>query len=54
VNKLGLKKVDKEYYVQVDGMITQEAIDQMKMVLKWGLMVGSIKQKCEARLINKF
>jgi hypothetical protein len=22
-------------------MITQEAIDQMKMVLKWGLMVGS-------------
>jgi len=24
------KKVDKEYYVQVDGIITQEAIDKMK------------------------
>jgi hypothetical protein len=29
-------------------MITQEAIDQMKMVLKWGLMVGSMTKNAEA------
>ena len=30
------KKVDKEYYVQVDGIITQEAIDKMKMGVEIG------------------
>ena len=30
------KKVDKEYYVQVDGIITQEAID----ILKEGVEIG--------------
>jgi 23S rRNA pseudouridine2457 synthase len=30
------KKVDKEYYVQVDGIITQEAIEKMKMGVEIG------------------
>lgn len=46
------KKVDKEYYVQVDGIITQEAIDKMKNGVEIGFEgVKYITQKCEARLI---
>ena len=30
------KKVEKEYYVQVDGIITQEAIDKMKKGVEIG------------------
>ncbi|OCB77879.1 pseudouridine synthase [Flavobacterium crassostreae] len=46
------KKVEKEYYVQVDGMITQEAIDQLKA----GVTIGYngtkyLTQKCQAQLL---
>lgn len=48
------KKVEKEYYVQVDGVITQEAID----LLKEGVEIGFdgrkyITKKCEAKLISE-
>jgi 23S rRNA pseudouridine2457 synthase len=36
------KKVDKEYYVQVDGVINQQAIDQIKRELKSDLTVPNI------------
>lgn len=47
------KKVDKEYYVQVDGVISQEAID----ILKIGVEIGFDGKKymtkpCVASLIN--
>ena len=46
------KKVDKEYYVQVDGIITQEAIDKMKEGVEIGFDGGKYKtKKCEARLV---
>ncbi|REG94118.1 pseudouridine synthase [Flavobacterium aquicola] len=46
------KKVDKEYYVQVDGVITQEAIDILKEGVEIGFDGGKYKtKKCEARLI---
>jgi 23S rRNA pseudouridine2457 synthase len=50
VNKLGLKKVDKEYYVQVDGMITQEAIDQMKDGVEMGFDGGKYQTKMRSPL----
>jgi 23S rRNA pseudouridine2457 synthase len=37
------KKVDKEYFVQVDGVINQQAIDQIKKELKSDLTVPNIK-----------
>ena len=48
------KKVDKEYYVQVDGIINQEAID----LLKKGVEIGFngtkyITKSCTAVLINE-
>ena len=36
------KKVDKEYYVQVDGIITPEAIEQLKKESKLVLMAQNI------------
>jgi len=46
------KKVDKEYYVQVDGIITQEAIDQMKNGVEIGFNGEKYQtKKCEARLV---
>lgn len=48
------KKVDKEYYVQVDGIITQEAIDKIKEGVEIGFDGGKYKtKKCEARLISE-
>lgn len=48
------KKVDKEYYVQVDGIITQEAIDQMKAGVEIGFNgTKYITKKCEAALITE-
>ena len=48
------KKVDKEYYVQVDGIITQEAIDQMKAGVEIGFNgTKYITKPCEARLIQE-
>ena len=48
------KKVDKEYYVQVDGVITQAAIE----ILKAGVEIGFdgskyTTKKCEARLLTE-
>ncbi len=47
------KKVEKEYYVQVDGIITQEAIDQ----LKDGVQIGFngkkyTTKKCQAFILE--
>lgn len=44
---------DKEYYVQVDGIITQDAIDQMKKGVTIGIQGSKYKTKpCEAELIE--
>lgn len=47
------KKVEKEYYVQVDGIITQEAINQ----LKEGVLIGFngkkyLTRKCQASILT--
>lgn len=48
------KKVDKEYYVQVDGVITQAAIDLLKEGVEIGFDGGKYKtKKCDARLITE-
>ena len=48
------KKVDKEYFVQVDGIITQEAIDQMKAGVEIGFNgTKYTTKKCDARLISE-
>ena len=48
------KKVDKEYYVQVDGDINQEAIDKLKVGVEIGFNgTKYITKPCEARLINE-
>lgn len=50
--KIRSKKVDKEYFVQVGGIITQEAIDKIKEGVDIGFDGGKYKTKrCEARLI---
>ena len=48
------KKVEKEYYVQVDGLITQEAIE----LLKLGVLIGFngekyLTKKCNAHILNQ-
>ncbi|MFT5251454.1 MAG: 23S rRNA pseudouridine2457 synthase [Flavobacteriales bacterium] len=49
------KKVDKEYYVQVDGIITQEAITILKAGVEIGFDGGKyVTTKCEAHLIHDF
>ena len=46
------KKIDKEYYVQVDGVITQEAIDELKKRVEIGFNgTKYITKPCESRLI---
>lgn len=46
------KKVDKEYFVQVDGVITQEAIEQLKKGVEIGFNgTKYITKPCESRLI---
>lgn len=48
------KKVDKEYFVQVDGIITQEAIDLLKEGVEIGFDGGKYRtRKCDARLIHE-
>ncbi|SDX49759.1 pseudouridine synthase [Flavobacterium degerlachei] len=48
------KKVDKEYYVQVDGVMTQGAIDKMKMGVEIGFNgTKYITKRCEAFLIEE-
>ena len=47
------KKVDKEYYVQVDGIITQEAIDKIQNGVEIGFKGSKYKTKpCTAFLIS--
>jgi 23S rRNA pseudouridine2457 synthase len=48
------KKIEKEYFVQVDGIITQEAVDQ----LRTGVTISVDKEPyltkpCKSRLINE-
>lgn len=48
------KKVEKEYYVQVDGLVTQEAIE----ALKNGVLIGFngkkyLTKKCEAHILKE-
>ncbi|GEC77841.1 pseudouridine synthase [Flavobacterium aquatile] len=48
------KKVEKEYYVQVDGLVTQEAIEELKS----GVLIGFngkkyLTKKCEARILQE-
>ncbi|KDN56094.1 RNA pseudouridine synthase [Flavobacterium seoulense] len=48
------KKVDKEYYVQVDGIITQNAIDEIKKGVEIGFNgTKYITKPCEAKLIHE-
>jgi 23S rRNA pseudouridine2457 synthase len=48
------KKVYKEYYVQVDGIITQQAIEELKKGVEIGFKGLKYKTKpCEARLIHE-
>jgi 23S rRNA pseudouridine2457 synthase len=52
--KVRSKKVDKEYYVQVDGIITQEAIDRMKKGVEIGFNgTKYITKPCESSLLNE-
>ncbi|MFY8181766.1 MAG: pseudouridine synthase [Flavobacterium sp.] len=48
------KKVEKEYYVQVDGIVTQEAIEELKN----GVLIGFngkkyLTKKCTAHILNE-
>lgn len=46
------KKVEKEYYVQVDGLITQDAIEQLKNGVQIGFNGKKYTtKKCEARIL---
>ncbi|SFF26669.1 pseudouridine synthase [Flavobacterium xueshanense] len=48
------KKVDKEYYVQVDGVINQEAIEQLQKGVEIGFNgTKYITKPCKASLINQ-
>lgn len=48
------KKVDKEYYVQVDGIINQEAIEKMKNGVEIGFNgTKYITKPCESFIINE-
>jgi 23S rRNA pseudouridine2457 synthase len=48
------KKVDKEYYVQVDGIINQEAIEKMKNGVEIGFNgTKYITKRCQSHIINE-
>lgn len=48
------KKVDKEYYVQVDGIINQEAVDKMKKGVQIGFNgTKYITKRCKSHIINE-
>ena len=47
------KKVEKEYYAQVDGIITEEAVEQLKNSVEIGFHGKKyITKKCQAKLID--
>ena len=48
------KKVEKEYYVQVDGLITPEAIEQIKKGVEIGFNgTKYVTKPCEAFIVNE-
>ena len=48
------KKVEKEYYAQVDGLITAEAIEKLKYGVEIGFKgIRYVTRKCQARIINE-
>lgn len=48
------KTVEKEYYAQVDGIITQEAVERLKNGVEIGFKgIKYTTRKCEARLISE-
>ena len=48
------KKVDKEYYVQVDGVITPEAIEELQKGVEIGFDGGKYKTKpCKAFIVTE-
>jgi 23S rRNA pseudouridine2457 synthase len=52
-HKVRSKKVEKEYYVQVDGIITNEAIEKIKKGVEIGFKgTKYITKPCKAFLIN--
>ena len=53
-HKVRSKKVEKEYYVQVDGLITQEAIDKIKNGVEIGFKgIRYITKPCTAFILNE-
>lgn len=47
------RKVEKEYYVQVDGVVTKEAVEELKCGVVIGTKKGKYKTKpCEARVLE--
>lgn len=52
-NYITSRKVDKEYYVLVDGIITQEAIEEMKKGVKIGIKGEKyLTNPCDARILD--
>jgi 23S rRNA pseudouridine2457 synthase len=48
------KTVEKEYYAQVDGLITEEAVEQLKNGVEIGFKgIRYTTKKCEASIINQ-
>ncbi|HQA75376.1 pseudouridine synthase, partial [Flavobacterium sp.] len=48
------KTVEKEYYAQVDGVITNKAIEQLKNGVEIGFKgIRYTTKKCEAKIINQ-
>ena len=48
------KKVEKEYFAQVDGLITQQAIEQLQLGVEIGFKgTRYVTQPCKARILNE-
>jgi 23S rRNA pseudouridine2457 synthase len=48
------KKVEKEYYAQVDGLVTQEAIEQLKQGVEIGFKgTRYVTRQCEASILSQ-
>lgn len=48
------KTIEKEYYAQVDGVVTQEAIDQLKRGVEIGFKgIRYTTKQCESRIIEE-
>lgn len=47
------KKVEKEYYAQIDGLITEEAVEQLKQGVEIGFKgTKYITRKCDSRIVT--